>query len=151
MTLTPLAKQALDHYKQTTQLPLFKRAAIVANLIGESNLNVHAHGDIHTGGADGIAQWHHDRLYRGEQWAKQRAKNWEDLSSQLDFVLYEMSATEKTAGWLLGKASNIEEAVTAMLFYERPAGFNPHHPRDNPQFYRRLALAKEVMALEPQS
>jgi hypothetical protein len=140
----------MDHYTATTALPLFKRAGIVGNFMGEDfpDLRVAAIGDKSLGDeheAHGIGQWRDGRWLSLQAYAKARKDDPNDLFVQLDFALYEMTTTERTAGAKMAVAKTVEDAVEAMLFYERPAGFSRFSPRTCSAFNKRLAFAKSLM------
>lgn len=93
---------------------------IVANLIGESNLN----HTVDTGDgwkAYGIAQWHPNRQrdFIKVFWKPIQSSSFEE---QLSFVDWELRNTEQSAWNMLRYASNSSEATDIITrYYERPA------------------------------
>lgn len=76
----------------------------------------------------GVAQWNAERAVALKKFASDRGKPWEDLGTQLEFVLHEMKtgdANARKAYRMLQDADTVEEAVAAMNYYERPAGWKP--------------------------
>ena len=97
-------------------------AGIVANLYHESKLNPHAVGD--NGNAYGIAQWHPDRQAKFEKVFKKNIRD-SSLQEQLDFIIWELNNTEKSAkNSLLSSSSASESAKIFDSKYERSAGYN---------------------------
>lgn len=57
-------------------------------------------------------------------YAEEHGKEWDKISTQMDFVLWELENTEKGAAKALRKAGHdIEASVKASLAYERPASW----------------------------
>ena len=76
----------------------------------------------------GVGQWNAERAAALKKFAADRGKPWEDLNVQLQFVLHEMKtgdANARKAYRMLQDADTVEEAVEAMNYYERPAGWTP--------------------------
>lgn len=143
--VNPNAKIGLD-YLMEQGLSKIQAAAIIGAGIVESNLKTHAEGDknlaVH---AHGMFQW------RGERWAnlrllaKNRDKDPYDFLLQLEFVLSELATTEKRAGDKLFAAKTIEDAVEAMVDYERPQGWTSKHPRQARTWRQRLSAARSLL------
>lgn len=95
-------------------------AGIVANLVKESDLNVHATGD--GGLAYGIGQWHPDRQANFRRWAGHDIRN-SSFEEQLSFVNYELTkGDEQAAGNALRLASTAYQSGDVVTKkYERPA------------------------------
>ncbi|YBV97527.1 phage tail tip lysozyme [Phyllobacteriaceae bacterium JZ32] len=118
-------------------------SAIVGNLQQESSLQpTGAVGD--NGTAFGLAQWRGDRFANLQRFASARGKSWEDEETQLDFIMHELSTTERTAGEALRASRNVEEATAAFIGFERPAGWTPQNPRAGHGWGNRLAYARSV-------
>lgn len=82
-----------------------------------------------TGWGIGLAQWSRDRL-RGGGWgpgrrqklinfAASKGRGWNDLNTQLDFMVMEMGSTESKAGATLRSATSLDQAIAGMKQYER--------------------------------
>ena len=94
-------------------------AGIVANLTTESRLSPSAVGD--GGSAYGLGQWHPDRQQTFEQ-AFGHPIQGSSFDQQLQFVQYELTHTESSAGGRLRSATSAGEAGSLVsLYYERPA------------------------------
>ncbi len=74
--------------------------------------------------AFGIGQWRSGRKDALDQFAKSRGTTWSDFETQVLFVDHELLTTEKLANYWLRRAQTTEQACDAMIFYERPDGFN---------------------------
>jgi hypothetical protein len=92
-------------------------AGIVGNLQAESNLNV---ADVGDGGqAYGIAQWHPDRQANFRKYKGKDIRG-STLVEQLDFLNWELSNTERGAGFQLKAAKTAEEAAVYFdKYFER--------------------------------
>lgn len=121
-------------------------AAIIGAFIVESNLNPQALGDRGLPQkAHGIGQWRGDRWFRLVDLATTRGKDKFDFFVQLEFALAELSSTEKMAGQKLFSATTIEEAVEAMIDYERPAGWTQKWPRKARTWKQRLSTSRSLL------
>lgn len=78
----------------------------------------------------GIGQWNGTRQQALKDYASARGKNWNDLATQTSFLDHEMrnSKDEKAAWSAMQKATNVAEAATAMMHYERPQGYSRTNP-----------------------
>ncbi len=104
---------------------------IVANLKAESNLDP----TVKQGGGGpgrGLAQWEKGGRYDTDRinlkdFAKKRGTPWEDLDTQIDFILYELSKHPeyRRVKAEINNADNIEEAVIIFLKKYEKAGI-PH-------------------------
>lgn len=118
-------------------------AGIVGNLIAESNLD--SNNTTGDGGVShGIAQWNGDRLKALKAFASSKGKPWNDYDTQLDFIIYELSSSESTAGQKLRASKTVEEATAAFIGYERPQGFSWTNPKGGHNYAGRLANANKV-------
>jgi len=103
--------------------------AAIARFIQESSLNPTIPGDKNIPGASiGFGQWNRDRQTNLRNFA---GDQWSDPYRQLDFFIHEGSgsgghggSSEKTAFDRLVNAQTREEAVMAMMDYERPRGWS---------------------------
>jgi hypothetical protein len=93
-------------------------AGWIGNLTQESGLNpgiVQPNGEGH-----GLAQWGHGRFDALVSFAKSRNKPWQDLATQLDFILKELAGPESAASAAIHAAKTVQQAVDAIgLKYER--------------------------------
>ena len=114
--------QAALAYFQSQGWTKEQAAGIVGNLQAESgpDLNPNAIGD--GGKAVGIAQWHPDRQANFQQTMGKPIQQ-SSLNDQLQFVQWELSNTEMSAGSRLKAAKTAEEAAQIIdRMYERSSG-----------------------------
>ena len=134
-------KYAYNYYIKKG-VPPIQAAAIVGNLVKESNLDTSIKGTADNMGSVGIAQWHSGRLDNLKKFA---GNNWTNLDKQLDFVLHELNTTEKSAFNKLMRAKTVEEATESFMYgYERPSS--------NPSINRisdRIKEARNIIGAEP--
>ena len=134
-------KYAYNYYIKKG-VPPIQAAAIVGNLVKESNLDTSIKGTADNMGSVGIAQWHSGRLDNLKKFA---GNNWTNLDKQLDFVLHELNTTEKSAFNKLMQAKTVEEATESFMYgYERPSS--------NPSINRisdRIKEARNIIGAEP--
>ena len=134
-------KYAYNYYIKKG-VPPIQAAAIVGNLVKESNLDTSIKGTADNMGSVGIAQWHSGRLDNLKKFA---GNNWTNLDKQLDFVLHELNTTEKSAFKKLMQAKTVEEATESFMYgYERPSS--------NPSINRisdRIKEARNIIGAEP--
>lgn len=108
-------KRAMEFFQSKGLLP-YQAAGIVANLLGESNLN-HTAVNPHSK-AYGLAQWLGSRK-------KQLFNKYGDnptFEQQLEFVWEELNTTEKSAYNRLLQTRSLDEAVNSfMKHFERPS------------------------------
>ena len=63
-------------------------AGIVGNLIAESSVNPKTYNKYDVNGVSGgIAQWHKGNFVKLQNFARNRNKSWEDLDTQIDFLI----------------------------------------------------------------
>jgi beta-N-acetylhexosaminidase len=112
---TPAA-QAFNYFVNNAHLSPQAAAGIVGNMETESagnteKLDTHAHNDI-AGGHDGIIQWD------GGRWANLKShesgKNIYDITTQLDYVWYELQGSYKQ---VLGDLKNADSAAKAATIF----------------------------------
>ena len=112
----------------------YQAAAIVGNLIAESNVNPTALNSI---GAYGIAQW-----LGGRKTNLQSKPNYDTLQVQLDFIWEELSGPYSGVLSSLRASSDIGQATRIILErYEIPC---MPGAQCNPEYNRRLPLAQGV-------
>jgi len=132
-------KQAVSFFRE--QKPVWSREqaiGIVANLDAESGMDPH----IQQGGGGpgyGLAQWEGARQLDFQHWAGHSIHG-SSFEEQLQFVQYELTHTERTAGDKLRHAQTAEDAAEIVTReYERPADIVG-------AVARRRKLAKEIEA-----
>ncbi|AID30809.1 hypothetical protein MCHK_3002 [Mesorhizobium huakuii 7653R] len=133
-------------------------SGIIGNLMQESSLNP---GALNPGdGSDGsnsigLGQWNSDRARNLRAFAAARGKPVGDFHTQLDFVIHELDTTEKAAGQKLAAARTVDDAVAAMIGFERPQGWSEANPRGGHAYAKRLSYAQSVYgggaATDPQT
>lgn len=79
--------------------------------------------------AFGIWQLRDDRWDKYQRWAEEQNKTWEDFETQVLWCPYELKTSEKLAWKWLQRAETVEQACAAMVWYERPRGYNPAKAR----------------------
>ncbi|KAA3526127.1 hypothetical protein GOZ80_14080 [Agrobacterium vitis] len=114
-------------------------AAFVGHGMQESAFDTQASGD--NGSAFGIMQWRGDRQTALRQFAAKSGRNVVDLPTQLDFAVSELKSTEKSAGDKFFASGNVQDAVSALMSYERPAGWTPGNPTAGHGYDNRLGYA----------
>ena len=131
-------------------------AAIVGNLQIESgaNINPQAYNPNDKGAVSaGIAQWQRDRLinlckYCGLGSIPGKG-GLPPIEQQLDFIWHEFHTSERTAyGKLLGSTC-LEDAVVAMIYYERDASYVKRNgvwgvDTSSPYYLKKLKQAQQV-------
>jgi|GEM_PF-4588376 len=115
-------------------------AGIVGNLMQESgpSLDPTIAGD--GGAAYGIAQWN-DRRPALFDWAQSGGRDPGDLQTQLDYIQHELGTTESRAADALRRAQTPQDAASAFLGFERPAGFSWSDPTGSHGYDNRVANA----------
>lgn len=150
---TPQARQAVTFFRSNGMSDI-ATAALVGVLIHESgseslNPNARNPGDGSAGDDSiGIGQWNGARAAALKAFAASRGKQWNDLETQLAFVLHEMKTggpQEREAYRRLQAARTVEDAVEAMSYYERPRGWTNGGDRTAVIHWdRRVAKAMKV-------
>lgn len=119
-------------------------AGIVGNLKAESNFNTTVKGKADNKGSQGIAQWHSERKTGLFNFAKSQKKDWENLDTQLDYLLHELNTTHKRAFEKLKKTKTPDEAALVFMNeFEKPAKWAK---KQSTQL--RINTARNVMGLE---
>tara|TARA_R100000951_G_C2610655_1_gene171135 strand:- start:273 stop:965 length:693 start_codon:yes stop_codon:yes gene_type:complete len=123
---------------------LTKTAAIgiVANLKAESNLDP-AIKQLGGGPGRGLAQWEKGGRYDTDpinltKFAKKKGTDWNDLDTQIDFILYEMERHPeyKKVKQMLNQTDNVKDAT--MIFLKR------YEKAGTPHTQKRLKYATEL-------
>lgn len=96
-------------------------AGIIGNLHRESastmDPSIHQRG----GPAVGLAQWEGGRAVAEKAFATSRGKAWDDLETQLSFIVHEMNTTRRGSLGPVQSAKNIHDAAYAfMRYFETP-------------------------------
>jgi hypothetical protein len=133
------AEQARSYLMQQHGLSAAQANAFVGHGMQESAFNTRAVGD--NGSAFGIMQWRGDRQTGLRRFAAQSGRPADDLKVQLDWAVNELKTSEKSAGEKFFGSSDVRSAVTALMDYERPAGWTPQNPTAGHGFANRLAYA----------
>jgi len=116
-------------------------AGIIGNLMQESGLNPLARnpGDGNDGSDSiGLGQWNGARARALKAFAAANGASPDDVATQLDFVLHELETTENAAYQRLKAATTVDEAVAAMIGFERPQGWTAANPRGGHGWSNRL-------------
>ena len=93
-------------------------AAWVGNFQQESGLNP---GAVQPGGPGrGLAQWGGNRFTALQAYAKRRGTSWQNMETQLNFVLHELRGSERSAARSIRSSKTLADAVNAIgRDYER--------------------------------
>ena len=117
-------------------------AGIVANLGVESNFNPSTE-QLNGGPGRGLAQWEKGGRFDTDpinlvDFAKSKGRSWDDLETQIDFILHEMSVHPEyiSVRKELNAASSISEATKIFLNNYEKAGI--------PHLDRRLSIGTEI-------
>lgn len=159
--LTPAAlskvAQGVKYYEDAGLLK-HQAVAIIAHSMWESGGNGKwtivndAKGDKDSHGeptAFGMLQWRASRFEELMQLAETDHTVWEDYVTQMKFVIQEFKTTERYTFDRLKEATNVEEAVKAMVHYLRPSGYNKEHPELSHGFANRLEIAQKLYKEAP--
>ena len=113
----------------------------MGNVSAESGFNPLAVGD--GGNAFGLFQ-HNDR--RNKLFNSIGGKgNLGDVQAQLEFVWKELQTTEAPSMKRLRNSTNVREATSAFVGFERPRGYSVANPEGAMHFDRRLGAAQAAM------
>jgi hypothetical protein len=136
-------------------------AALVGNFQIESgdSINPQAFNPNDRGEASmGIAQWRAGKYDRATPFLKfcgvngqVRPPNLPPLEKQLDYVWHEFHTTEKTAYGKLLVSTTIQDAVAAMIYYERDASYKKINgywtvDRNSPFYLKKLNKARAALS-----
>lgn len=156
MALNQNAAYALRYLQDKYKLKDYQAAGVVGNLYGESGLNT---GAINRGdGSDGsnsigIAQWNGQRSKNLRAFG---GGNYNNLDTQLDFVMHEMAGSgdhgggsESAAYKRLMAATDLPSATQAFIGYERPRGWSVDNPTAGHNYKGRLGYAGQLLGMSP--
>lgn len=143
------ADYAFEHYLAKGYSPQ-KAAAAVGAFMQESgeDLDPRTVHDNNTG--IGIAGWRDEKPGVGRKtdflnWAKQNELDPYDIDTQLDYFDYDITeGGHKNIGALLDQADNLDDAVGAMVHYERPQGYDPNDVTKVNGYSNRLSYAQNL-------
>jgi hypothetical protein len=98
------------------------------------------------GTATGLGQWRGIRLDHLRRYAAERQQPMDYLYLQLDFFLEEIatSAEVKLAREAWNTATNLEDAVKAMMHYERPRGYTKTAPEKGDGYKETMEFARKL-------
>ena len=116
-------------------------AGIMGNVNAESGFNPLATGD--GGSAHGLFQ-HNDRAPELFKHLGGR-QNLGDVKGQLEFAWKELMTSEAKSMARLRNASNVREATSAFVGFERPQGYSIDNPEGALHYDRRLGAAQAAM------
>jgi hypothetical protein len=122
-------------------------AGIVGHLLHEGGLRTDARaaGDGRDGSDSiGIAQWNAERATALKAFAAEKGKPWTDYQTQLEFVDHELRGSEGFAGGQVRSATSVQQAVAAMMHYERPKGYSRDNPQGGLGYAARLRNAERI-------
>ena len=105
--------RAIYNHLVNKGLPANVIAGIMGNLQAESGFNSSAVGD--GGNSIGLAQWYAGRGDNLRNFAQQRGTEWNDVGTQLDFLLDEVA---KGNPELLNRMANLSPHDAAILFHD---------------------------------
>ena len=110
-------------------------AGLLGNLEGESSIDPGMYSERDGKNNTGLCSWINGRVTSLKNFAKKNDRDYKDLYTQVDFILYELKTGYK--GWekeMKNSKSYKTSASWFMLEYERPSSKNPTH---------RIGLAKK--------
>lgn len=138
-------------------------AAIIGNLIAESDMNPTRKAGVFSENSWGIAQWNGsenagNRLGRLQGFAKSRNQQWNTLEPQLHYIMYELTISKDVGGYgrvitfdSFKSKTTLESAVAHfMQLYENPGVVKEHLVNNNSTGYfaeyeKRLKYAQDVL------
>ncbi|MDD8024268.1 MAG: phage tail tip lysozyme [Paracoccaceae bacterium] len=108
-------------------MPPHVAAGFVGNFMVEAGPSISPRAVGDSGQAIGLAQWN-DRSAALVEFARKRGKDWQDLDTQIDFVMHELETTERAARDRIWATQSPRDAAMAVSqYYERPGV--PHNDR----------------------
>jgi hypothetical protein len=132
------------NYLISKGLSPIQSAGVVGNLIVESNLDTSIKGTADNKGSQSIAQWHSERKQGLYDFANNQGRKWDNLDTQLDYVLHELNTTHKSAGDALRNAKTVKDATSIITWqYEKPNKQLAH-------FNERLTNAYRLSGITPE-
>ena len=100
-------------------------SAIVGHLIAESGLTPSKiNGNDLGATSGGLGQWRGERFTKLKQFAKNQGKTWNNLDTQVDFLIHELSTDYQDVYNKLISANNPTDASKAWSYYEKFAGYD---------------------------
>lgn len=115
-------------------------SGVVGNAFAESSFNPNAIGD--NGTSIGMFQHRNERAAGLKQFAAAQDEDHNDPEIQVDYAMHEMqNGSEKRAWGALQNAKTPQEASTAMMHFERPAGYTPDNPMGGHNFAKRAGYS----------
>lgn len=134
----------LTTFYKSKGLPDVAVAGLLGNFIVESaGLDPTAVGD--GGTAFGLAQWRGDRHEKLKKYAASRGSPWQDTQVQAEFSLIELEQDYPKYYRKLMAAETVEDAVQAVLGFERPKGYTDSDPTQSKHYGRRVKAAYQSM------
>ena len=143
------ADYAFERYVQQG-LPPHIAAAVVGAFQQESGADLDPMAVHDDGTGFGIAGWRDPEPGKGRKtnlmkWAQSNELDPEDIDTQLDYFLHEITeGDEKAVGEKLLSARDLNEATDAMVHYERPQGYDQNDVTKANGYENRLNNAKAL-------
>lgn len=112
------------------------------------HLDTNAKNPNDPGTSEGLGQWNRERKDNLKAFAKKRGTTISNFDVNLDFFDHEImnDPREHVARSALMAAKSPDQAATAMLHYERPAGYTPGNPRGGALYGKTVKNAQRLMA-----
>lgn len=101
-------------------LTVTQATGIVGNLLVESASTMDPSIKQFSGPARGIAQWEAGRLKSLQEYAASKGKPWDDLDTQLDFLLAELAGRQNTLQRIQETQTVFDAANQFMIHFETP-------------------------------
>lgn len=151
-SLSAVAQKSFAYYLAKAD-PIGRNAAaaIVGVLNYESKLDPNAHNDtgtdaggvLNSKGAIGVAQWNGDRQGALLKFATEKGLNWQDIATQLDFVLTECANSYKAVWAAIQGNGDAADIVSIFVrSYENPA-------KPEPEIAGALETAQALLDMVP--
>lgn len=113
-----ISKEIVTHLTSKGLTPI-QASGIAGNLYMESGFNTQILGD--GGTSYGLAQWHNDRKNALFNWSKSKNLDVTKITTQLDFLWYELNTSYKKTLTLLTRSQTPSEAASVFAkYYEKP-------------------------------
>lgn len=118
------AQKIMDYLINVGKFTPEQALGIVGNLYRESALNPGAVNNNDRGKQSiGLAQWRAERNNGLRTFANRKGTRWNDLNTQLDYLMMELGNDERAAGNAVRRAGTFQEAAYAWRNFERYAGY----------------------------
>jgi hypothetical protein len=142
------SKQVFNFYTGKGLAPQ-AAAGLTGRFIRESGLNPNATNP--NDGADGsasggIGQWNGSRGIALQQFAAQNGLNPNDMRTQLEFSWQELNGPERGTLTALNGAQTPQDAATAAIGYERPAGWTRSNPTAGLGYAEGVSNANDIFS-----